>query len=100
MKIYVAVAEALTNKEIQDETQFGSSLFRFVKFSFPVTRLMPCYVETRSSCPLIAGLYRELYCGLHEFVSLNLKNKFVSMRFIFLLINLGLPPPSPFDKHA
>jgi len=60
VKIYVAAAaaEALTEKEIPDETQFGSPLFRFVKFSFPVTRLMRYYVETGSSCPLIAGLYR------------------------------------------
>ncbi len=65
MKIYVAAAvEALRKKERQDETQFttklvektslGSQLFPFVKFSFPVTRLMPYYAETGCSRPLIA----------------------------------------------
>ncbi len=48
MKIYVAAVKALRKKERQDEilftteiggkTYFGSQLFRFVKFSFPVTR--------------------------------------------------------------
>jgi len=58
-------------KETEDETQFttkiggktslGPSYFPFVKLSFPVTRLMPCYAETGRSRPLIAWLYRQLY---------------------------------------
>jgi hypothetical protein len=50
-KIYVRAVEALGKKERQDATQFttkiggktslGPSLFCFVKFSFPVTCLMP-----------------------------------------------------------
>ncbi len=53
--------EALRKKERQDETQFttkiggktslGPSYFVFVKFSFPVTRLMPYYAETGHSHP-------------------------------------------------
>ncbi len=55
--------------ERQDETQFitkigektslGPQLFRFVKFSFPVTRSMAHYANTGCCCccPLIAGLY-------------------------------------------
>ncbi len=64
MKIYVAAVQALRKKETQDETQFttkiggktslGPQLFLFVKFSFPVTRLMPYYAETGRSRPLIA----------------------------------------------
>jgi hypothetical protein len=58
VKIYVAAAvEALRKKEREDEklslppkfggkTSLGSQLFPFVKFSFPVTRLMPYYAET------------------------------------------------------
>jgi hypothetical protein len=34
----------------------GSQLFPFVKFSFPVMRLMPYYAETGRSRPLIAKL--------------------------------------------
>ncbi len=67
MKIYVSATEALSEKERQDETQFttkiaektsqsGSQLFRFVKFSFSDTRLMPYYAETDRSRPLIARL--------------------------------------------
>jgi hypothetical protein len=51
-------------KERQDETQFyyqnwwnnsfGSQLFRLVKFSFLVTRLMPYYADTGHFRPLIA----------------------------------------------
>ncbi len=64
MKIYVAAVEALRKKERQDETQFTtkiggknsfrSQLFRFVKFSFLVKRLIMhyYYVETGSSRPL------------------------------------------------
>jgi hypothetical protein len=54
---------ALRKKGTQDETQFtikiggktslGPSYFLFVKFSFPVTRLMPYYAETGRSRPLI-----------------------------------------------
>jgi hypothetical protein len=51
--MYVAVVQAVMKKETQDETlsftmkigenwpQFGSQLFPSVKFSFPVTCLMP-----------------------------------------------------------
>jgi hypothetical protein len=56
-KIYVAVVEALGEKDRQDETpftikiggktSFGSQLFGFVKFSFPVMGLMPYYAETK-----------------------------------------------------
>ncbi len=67
MKIYGAVVKALEKKERQDESQFttkigGNTSFRpnffgFVKFSFLVEGLMPYYVETGRSHPLIAGLY-------------------------------------------
>jgi hypothetical protein len=49
VNIYVAVVEALRKKERQDGTQFTAKnwwencLFGFVKFSFPVMRLMPYY---------------------------------------------------------
>jgi len=66
-KIYGAVVEALGKKERQDETQFttkiggntslGPNFFDFVKFSFLVKGLMPYYVETGRSHPLISGLY-------------------------------------------
>jgi hypothetical protein len=59
--MYVAAVEALRKKERQDETQFtskiggktslGSQLFCFMKFSFSVTCLMPCYAETGCSHP-------------------------------------------------
>jgi hypothetical protein len=61
VKIYVA-AEALRKKERGDETQFtteidgltslGPQLFRFVKFLFSVTCLMPCYLEIGRFRPL------------------------------------------------
>jgi len=65
VKIYVAAVEVLRKsaQEKQDETQFTTTtkiarkislsfkLFRFVKFSFPVTHLMPYYVETGCSHP-------------------------------------------------
>ncbi len=63
VKIYVAALKALGKNERQDETQptkiggktcLDPSLFRFVKFSFSVNRLMPYYVETGRSRPLIA----------------------------------------------
>jgi hypothetical protein len=65
VKIYGAAVKALREKERQDEIQHTAkiggkksldpSLFRFVKFSFPVNRLLtPCYVETGRSRPLIA----------------------------------------------
>jgi len=64
VKIYVAVVQALQQKEAHDETQFttkiggktslGPSYFLFVKFSFPVMCLMPYYAETDCSRPLIA----------------------------------------------
>jgi hypothetical protein len=59
------VAAVARKKETQAETQFTtkiggktslgpSSFFPFVKFSFPVMRLMPYYAaETGRSCPLI-----------------------------------------------
>jgi hypothetical protein len=47
MKIDVAAVHTLGKMERQDETQ----LFRFVKFSFPIMRLMPYYAETGCSCP-------------------------------------------------
>jgi hypothetical protein len=63
VKIYVAALKALRKNERHDETQptkiggetcLDPSLFRFVKFSFPVNRLMPYYVETGRSRPLMA----------------------------------------------
>jgi hypothetical protein len=66
LKIHAAAAavQALRKKETEDETQFtnqkwwknyfGSQLFHFVKFSFPVQCLMPYYAETGCSYPLIA----------------------------------------------
>jgi hypothetical protein len=51
MKVYVAAVDTLGKMEIQQD---GTQLFRFVKFSFPVTRLMPYYAETGCSCPLVA----------------------------------------------
>jgi hypothetical protein len=69
VKIYVVAVKALNKKERQDETQstikiagktslFGLQLFHVLKFQVPVTHLMPYYVETGSSWPLIARLYR------------------------------------------
>jgi hypothetical protein len=57
MKIYVAAVKVLKKKEIQDQTQFtteigGKTSLSLVKFSFPVTRLMPYYAETGYSHPL------------------------------------------------
>jgi hypothetical protein len=59
VKIYVAGVETLRKKEREDETQFitkfvgknslDRSYFGFVKFSFPVTSLLPCYAETGRS---------------------------------------------------
>jgi hypothetical protein len=67
MKIYVAAVEALRKKESHDETEFtskiggktslGSQIFCFIKFSFPVTRLLPYHAETNRSRSLIVGLY-------------------------------------------
>jgi len=64
VKTYVAAVEAITKKERQDETQFttkigettslGPNYFCFVKFSLPVTHLMPYYAKTGCSRPLIA----------------------------------------------
>ncbi len=66
--MYVATMEVLGKKERQDETQvhhqnwwknqFGSQLFRFVKFTFPVMRLVLYYAETGCSCWTL-----QLYCG-------------------------------------
>jgi hypothetical protein len=61
VKIRVAIREALKKKERHNETQFtikiggktslfGSQLFRFVKFSFPITG----YAEAGCSHQLIA----------------------------------------------
>jgi len=61
VKIYVAGVETLWKNERDDEnTQFiitkfvgknslDCSYFGFVKFSFPVTGLLPCYAETGRS---------------------------------------------------
>jgi hypothetical protein len=56
------VVEVLKKKERQDETQFttkigrktslGPNYFVFLKFSFPVTHVMPYYAETGGSCPV------------------------------------------------
>jgi hypothetical protein len=64
VKTYVGAMEALRKKERQDETQcttkiggktsLGPSLSPFVKFSFPVTCLMPYYAKTGCFRPLIA----------------------------------------------
>ncbi len=65
VKIYVAAVEALTKKERGDETQFttkiggkislGPNYFvLYCKISFPDRHLMPYYVETGRSHPLIA----------------------------------------------
>jgi hypothetical protein len=53
--------KALRMKQRYDKTQFttkiggktslGSQLFSFVKFSLPITRLMPYYAETRPFSP-------------------------------------------------
>ncbi len=69
MKIYVATVEALRKKESQDETEFTSKtagktslwsqIFCYIKFSFPVTRLVPYDGETNRSRPLIVGLYEN-----------------------------------------
>ncbi len=65
MKVYVAAGEELRKTERQDETQctikiaknyLECKLFRFVIFSFLVTRLMPYYAKTDGSHSLIAGL--------------------------------------------
>jgi hypothetical protein len=77
VKKYVAAVEALGKKKRQDETQFttkilwkswfGSQLFHFVKFSFPVTHLMPYYAETGPSCPPNrVNLGTTLMCCLTE----------------------------------
>jgi hypothetical protein len=53
--------EALREKERQDENCWkNESRSLFVKFSFPVTRLMPYYGETDSSHPIIMELYGYL----------------------------------------
>jgi len=62
VKIHVVAVQALRQKETQDETQYttkiggktslGPQLCPLVKFSFPVTRLMPYYAEPgRSRLP-------------------------------------------------
>jgi hypothetical protein len=57
VNIYVAIVEALRKKERQDGTQFTTKnwwkncLFDFVKFSFPVTRLMAYYGPKRPVLP-------------------------------------------------
>ncbi len=68
-------------QEKQDETQFTTTkiarkislsfeLFRFVKFSFPVTHLMPYYAETGCSHPAncrtlrITLLVRSYFFGM------------------------------------
>jgi hypothetical protein len=62
--MYIAAEEALPTKERGDETQLSLlpklveklvwvSVISFCKISFPVTHLMPYYVETGRSHPLI-----------------------------------------------
>jgi hypothetical protein len=72
VKIYVAEVEALKKKERGNETLFTTKvgfiklvekliwvpLILFCKISFPVMHLMPFYVKTSCSRPLIARLYR------------------------------------------
>jgi hypothetical protein len=60
-KINVAAVEALRKMERQDETQFTTKIGgktslgpSVVKFSFPVSRLMPYYAKTGGSRRLIA----------------------------------------------
>ncbi len=64
MKKYVAAVEALRKKEREDETQFTTKIGgktsldpKFCKISFSVMHLMPYYVETGRSRPLIAWLH-------------------------------------------
>jgi hypothetical protein len=68
VKIYVAAVEALRKKgktgwnsmyhqNWWENQKFGSQLFCFVRFSFPLTRLMAYYAETARSRPLFAWLY-------------------------------------------
>jgi hypothetical protein len=61
VKIYVAAEEALRKKERGDETQFTTKIggktsldtsYFIRKISFPVTRVMPYYVETGCFHPL------------------------------------------------
>ncbi len=63
VKIYVVVVEALRKKERGDKTQFTTKiggktslgqLFRVVKNSFSIMRLMPYHAKTGRSRPLIA----------------------------------------------
>jgi len=63
VKIYVTTVKALRKKERGDETQFTPKLVEklvwvpiisFCKISFPVKHLMPYYVKTGHSHPLIA----------------------------------------------
>jgi len=76
MNTYVAVVQALRKKERQDEAQFttkfggktslGPSYFPFVKFSFPVTRLMPYYADTGWSRPPTLTLTdNSIVCSLN-----------------------------------
>jgi hypothetical protein len=62
VEIYVAPMEAFKKKERHDETQFTTKIGEkliwvpvicFVKFSFSIIGLMPYYVETSHSSPLI-----------------------------------------------
>jgi hypothetical protein len=63
VKIYVTIVKALRKKERQDETQFttkigektslGPNYFVFVKFSFPVKRLMPYYTLSTFAIPTL-----------------------------------------------
>ncbi len=62
MKISVAAVETLKKKEKQGETKFTTKigeklvlvLLHFVKFSFPVKRVMSYYAETCRSRPLMS----------------------------------------------
>jgi hypothetical protein len=63
MKIYIVAVEALRKKKRPHKTQFTTKIGKktfvsqslpFVKFSFPVTRLMPYYAEIGRPRPFIA----------------------------------------------
>jgi hypothetical protein len=62
VKIYVAAVEALDMKlSLQPksvEKLVWVPVILLCKIFIPMPRLMPCYVETGCSRPLIAGFYR------------------------------------------
>jgi hypothetical protein len=54
-------SENICDRERQDETQFTTKtkLFRFVRFSFPVTHFMAYYAETGKSSENICDKERQ-----------------------------------------